>query len=230
MSYANYAEQKGWQTLFCPTGADRAHFTEHLSSRLVSGSRLLDIGFGQGHVLAWSADNGVEAHGVEIQQNLLHEAQSRGYTVYPSLKEVPSEYFGLVSAFDVLEHVPKDSLDSFLLEVSRVMEHGAWFAFRVPNCQSPTGIINQFGDHTHVTMLSGPIVLAMAQDAGFVDVSFTGVRETGDPSSPLIGKLKFLSRNTRISIARFMYRLFWGTGSVPLTANVMIVGRKPQRG
>jgi 2-polyprenyl-3-methyl-5-hydroxy-6-metoxy-1,4-benzoquinol methylase len=73
------------------------------------------------------------------------------------VKLVLEQGYDVVTAFDVMEHVPHDEIPVFLNEIYRVAKPNTTVIFWFPNCQSPAGFISQFVDHTHVSMLSGPL-------------------------------------------------------------------------
>lgn len=52
-----------------------------------------------------------------------------------------------------MEHIPQNSLTEFINEVKRVLKVGGVFIARVPNGDSPFGLLNQNGDVTHITTI-----------------------------------------------------------------------------
>lgn len=91
------------------------------------GSRVLDLGCGEGHLLAWlEQTKGCQARGVEISQSRVRKALSRGLTVYQGdidegLADYPDQAFDYVILSQTLQEArrPRD----VLLEMIRVGRH-----------------------------------------------------------------------------------------------------------
>lgn len=80
-----------------------------ISELIPPGSRVLDLGCGDGALLAWLRENKqVEARGVEINRELVQKAISRGVTVYQgdidqSVTEYPEQAFDYVILSQTLQ-------------------------------------------------------------------------------------------------------------------------------
>jgi methionine biosynthesis protein MetW len=93
-----------------------------ISELIDSGSKVLDLGCGDGALLAWLRENKqVEARGVEMKRELVQKAIGRGVTVYQgdideSVKEYPSEAFDYVILSQTLQETrqPLRVLDEML--------------------------------------------------------------------------------------------------------------------
>ena len=143
------------------------------------------------------------------------------------MSEVPSERYDIVTGFDLLEHLPLNEISPFLNEIKRITKPSGVVLFRFPNCQSSAGLINQFCDHTHLTMLSGPIVLHLVKKAGFVDVSYQEAR--------VLGSINFINRIARLLMKpltllfTYMYRIAISDSNTPLSKNVILQAKKLQQ-
>ena len=225
--YDDYDDLKGWKTLFQPSIQEAHLYFKEFSHIEFSGSYLLDIGFGSGGLLGWARQQGAIVAGVELQEKLIKAATKEGIEVYKKLAEVPSEHYDIVTGFDLLEHLPLSEITSFLDEIKRITKPAGVILFRFPNCQSPAGFINQFGDHTHVTMLSGPIVMNLMKKAGFEDVSYKEAR--------VMRSVNFLNRVARgllkplTFLFTYTYRVTISDRNTPLSKNVILQARKPKQ-
>jgi len=93
-----------------------------ISELIDSGAKVLDLGCGDGALLAWLRENKqVEARGVEMRRELVQKAIARGVTVYQgdideSVKEYPAQAFDYVILSQTLQETrqPLRVLDEML--------------------------------------------------------------------------------------------------------------------
>ena len=223
-AYQGYQEWKGWHTFFSPTVQESELFHHEFKLIPLAQKNVLDIGFGSGALLAWMKSVGANVAGVEIQSNLLEAAQKQNITVYNDISRAPSEHFDIISIFDVLEHLTNDEIQFLLGQAYRVACQGCTIIIRVPNCQSPAGLANQFADPTHISMLSGPIVKALLQQANFQRVF---VREALlQPSSKPFNRILRKLAAPIIYVFKSLYMLTWSVRLTPLSSNVIIIATK----
>ena len=80
-----------------------------ITSIIPPGSRVLDLGCGDGELIAWLMENkGVDARGVELLPDLVQSAIARGASVYQgdietSLKDYPDQAFDYVILSQTLQ-------------------------------------------------------------------------------------------------------------------------------
>lgn len=222
ISYDGYREWKQWNRLFDPQAHECDLFHREFRDIPLRNKRLLDIGFGSGALLGWASSEGADIAGIELQSELRDAATTRGITTYESLDAAPDSSFDVVTAFDVLEHIPRDHLVPFLKQLRRIAATDARIVLRVPNCQCAAGLLNQFGDATHVTMLSGPIVQQLCLQAGLATMQVRESMEATPPGGFLKSLLRPLQRMTR-RLAKLAFRLMWSSGSTPLSTNVTVI-------
>ena len=159
-----YAEWKGWakDDFGHFDRADAVYFEAELRRTKLSfppGSRILEIGFGNGNFLGFATAKGWLAEGTEVNPALIAAARAKGYHVAhaASLSEFADGSFDLVVAWDVLEHIDRREVMTFLKEVKRVQKMGGIFLARFPNGSSPFGLYYQNGDLTHVLAVGIPM-------------------------------------------------------------------------
>jgi 2-polyprenyl-3-methyl-5-hydroxy-6-metoxy-1,4-benzoquinol methylase len=219
--YEKYAEWKNWNHFFSPRTAERRLYESDLKEVRLEEKKFLDIGFGNGALLAWAREKGALVFGVEIQEFLRNEALKNGVTAYENLTEIAPASVDIVCLFDVLEHIPRDQLQDFIAEIRRICAPGSTIVARIPNCQSFLGLINQFGDPTHITMLSGPLVESYFRKAGWARVysrEAADIIESSDLKYWLFRPVRTLSRY----IFKLVLRLAWSTGNTLMSANVVV--------
>jgi 2-polyprenyl-3-methyl-5-hydroxy-6-metoxy-1,4-benzoquinol methylase len=222
--YESYKEWKGWHELFNPSAQEKALFEKEFCSLILSSKKFLDFGFGSGALLAWAKSKGSDVTGIEVQGALIAAAKEINIPAHASTKHLNDNVFDVISFFDVLEHVPIDEIHELLQEAYRIAKTGCTLIIRVPNCQSPAGLANQFADPTHVSMLSGPILKAFLEDAHFKNIY---VREAHlQPSSNSLNRLLRILSKPLIYCFEAIYRLTWSVRQTPLSCNVIIVANK----
>ena len=223
--YESYDDWKGWTDLFSPSNLEIDLYDKEFSGIIISDKDFLDIGFGSGALLKWASLKGARVAGTELQEVLIKAATKAGIKCYKDLSEIPSHSYDIVTAFDLFEHIPFSELPQFLAEIFRIVRPNGRVIARFPNCQSPAGLASQFGDHTHVSMLSGPIVKHLMSREGFVNISYKAARTPANKSLFVRFFKKLLSPITFLH--EFTYRITWSIRAAPLTSNVIIVASKP---
>jgi len=138
--------------------------------------RLLDVGCSRGYLLEAARERGWQVAGVEINRRSVEVARSRGLEVHCgdiATAPFPPETFDLVTAFDVIEHVP--SPGGFLATVRQLLRPRGLLVLTTPNISglvprctywlvgrtigawehpTPPGHLVQFSRHTLLDLLS----------------------------------------------------------------------------
>jgi SAM-dependent methyltransferase len=143
----------------------------------------LDIGCGDGSVLARLRDAGFDPHGLDLDERSiavatnkfgLRQVQARTLGDYAAGARAQGRKFGLITFFEVLEH--QDAPVDFLSEVASLCEPGALVAGSVPNRQRfLAGADRHLGDGDlpphHFLWFSPQSLTALLRRAGFDDIS-----------------------------------------------------------
>ncbi|SEF14615.1 2-polyprenyl-3-methyl-5-hydroxy-6-metoxy-1,4-benzoquinol methylase [Rhizobiales bacterium GAS191] len=165
--YGHYSKWKRWDPrgfLVC-TPHEASYFAGELRNVLVEGARVLEIGFGNGNFLRFASDRGATVSGTELLDEAVASARRCGIRVYrPDLSDAAAEsagQFDLIAAFDVLEHMTFDEIIEVFESLSRLLKVGGHVIARFPNGQSPLGRVPQYGDHTHRSVLSSPLLMQL---------------------------------------------------------------------
>jgi 2-polyprenyl-3-methyl-5-hydroxy-6-metoxy-1,4-benzoquinol methylase len=223
--YESYDDWKGWADLFSPSNLEIDLYDKEFSGIIISDKDFLDIGFGSGALLKWASLKGARVAGTELQEVLIKAADKAGIKCYKDLSEIPNHSYDIVTAFDLFEHIPLSELPQFLAEIFRIIRPNGRIVARFPNCQSPAGLASQFGDHTHVSMLSGPIVKYLMARQGFIDISYKCARTIANKSLLIKIFKKLLTPFTLLH--EFTYRITWSIRTAPLSSNVILMASKP---
>jgi SAM-dependent methyltransferase len=97
--------------------------------------RMLDLGCGAGQQLNYYKESGWETFGVEISKEASRKARNSGHEVFcGTLEEAnyPSDYFILIRARHVLEHLPNPV--GTLIEIQRILKKNGQLVLETPNC------------------------------------------------------------------------------------------------
>ena len=232
---ADYVQWKSWVDAefgkYSPL--DAGYYAAEFGVRPQTKARVLEIGFGNGSLLGWLRDAGVDTYGVEANPVLIDRAKQflRGEKAFSSLEDATlsslSGTFSYIIGLDVLEHVPMDSLPGMLCRVRSLLAPGGVAIFRFPNGDSPFGRLYQHGDPTHVTTLGSERIAYFARRAG---LEVSAVRA---PALPLRGigltraLRRALIRLARQVIERMVGQIYFGGRQVSLDPNSVAVLVRP---
>ena len=122
--------------------------------------RLLEIGCGMGHLLAWLAPD-YEVHGSDINEWALEEARQvvpQGHFALLSAEDLsayPQAHFQVLIAKHVVEHLPHP--EQAVAEMSRVLSPGGLLLLATPNLDSPMRLRKKeqwigYQDPTHISL------------------------------------------------------------------------------
>lgn len=223
--YDDYLDFKpDWQGKPSP-GFD-AYFakTEPLAA-LPTGSRLLEIGFGDGQLLRWCRGKGHAITGVEIVPALVERARELGIDCLAGPVDeatLGSRMFDAIVAFDVLEHMTFEEIASFFANTRPNLAPNGFYLLRFPNGASPFGYSYQASDITHKSVLSLGIMKQLAQRAGLQVVATLQPR----PYPPgLLAKVKRrLGYALQDTIGWLLTQAYYG-GKAHLEANLLVMLR-----
>ena len=213
---------------------DARYFESEFGGGTYSAARALDIGFGNGPVLAWLRDRGADVYGVEANPVLVDRAARQLGTsrIFSNLQDSSLQAlvgtFTHVIALDVMEHVPLEELPSILARIRELLAPEGIAVLRFPNGDSPFGRLNQHGDPTHVTTLGGERLAYFARRAGFVVLE---IRAPALPASG-VGLVRGIKRRlmhfARGLIEHAVSRLYLGGRRIPLDPNYTAVLQRPR--
>lgn len=146
-----------------------------------ASARCLDIGCGQGGLVEFLRQRGfTAAYGVDLSREQVEFAHSRGRDfvrrgdVIDFLSEQPREW-DVITAFDFLEHLPRDSVLPVLKAVQQSLSRGGLLIARVPNGAGPLSGAIQHSDFTHESTFTARSLSQLGHAAGFASAEFREV-------------------------------------------------------
>lgn len=159
----------------------------------------LDLACGCGElVYALEQQGFTRTAGVDLCAEELEEARRfvRGplekADVLEHLASLPDGSLGFVTAFNIVEHLPKERIPGFFREARRVLSPGGSLVAMVPNAMSPFGASTRYWDITHQLAFTPSSVRQLARMAGFREreVEF---RECGPVPHGLKSAVRYLA-------------------------------------
>lgn len=153
---------------------ESAYFRRELSRvPLHRASRVLELGFGNGSFMTYAMGKGYLVHGTEADAASIDLARKRGFEAFTLEQCSTLEGYDLVVAFDVFEHLDTQELHVLFDALRyRLLKPGGHVLARFPNGQSPFGLVNQYGDITHKSVIGREKIfqLCYAHDMEVVEV------------------------------------------------------------
>ena len=187
-----YSDWKGWsREAFGIVGrGDRAYYQRELKELMGTGTRrVLEIGFGNGAVLAFGRARGWTMTGTELQAELVARAIQHGFDARDSaaFDELPDGGFDGIIALDVFEHIVPEQSIEFLTGLGRKLRTGGHIVLRFPNADGWIGNPFQNGDPTHVNAIGMLKMTYYARAAGLRIGSFRPAARRGFATSAIHG-------------------------------------------
>lgn len=148
----------------------------------VEGRPVVDLGCGRGEWLDLLQEHGLQAYGVDRSAAVARYCRDRGVEVVEAdlltfLEDQPDSSLGAVTAIQVLEHFPIETVDHIAQEVWRVLKPGGLFLFETPNPHNLIVGANTFYvDPTHVRPLHPATMAFLLEQRGYVRVETTFLR------------------------------------------------------
>jgi O-antigen chain-terminating methyltransferase len=121
-------------------------------------------------------------------------------------------YFDVVTAFNIVEHIKKEKIQYLLSLINRKIRPGGMFIMEVPNADSPLGIHTFFTDITHEFAFSRKLAQKLLRLAGF-----DNIRVMYQP----------MRRNPLIKLGqKIVAKLFGSEYPLMFSGNIILVGYK----
>jgi len=157
---------------------------------------IVDLGCGAGQFLYLLNSLGyTDITGVDLSPARVEEARAaipQARVMERDLREALATHpgrFGLITAFDVLEHISKNEVLAVLIQAAHALRPGGRLIVQAPNGESPWVGPVAYGDFTHEWIPTPKSLAELFSQAGLV--SF-GVRECGPVVHGFKSDLRFL--------------------------------------
>jgi 2-polyprenyl-3-methyl-5-hydroxy-6-metoxy-1,4-benzoquinol methylase len=135
---------------------------------------LLEIGCGEGHLLAFLKDAGyTNLAGFDLSPENVELCHKRGLTFVRQHDALRLQEFSVATqceaifCLDVIEHLPKEQAVPFLQQVFARLRDGAYVVIQAPNMGSVVGLFHRYADLTHEYGLTERTAVTLLMTAGF---------------------------------------------------------------
>lgn len=147
-----------------------------LVARFAGCGPVLDLGCGLGEVLELFAELGVEAHGVDIDADLVDLCVARGLSATAEegvayLESLPDHSLGGLFSAQVVEHLQPQELANLVAVASQKLREGGLIVLETINVQSLYVYAHSYPiDPTHVRPVAPVYLEFLVRQAGFREV------------------------------------------------------------
>lgn len=225
-AYADYHGWKGWGAGRDAEGEVARAVVELKMTEVPPPARLLEIGFGDGAFLKRAREIGYDCAGLERSAASVEGLRAAGIDARAGGPEAfAGRNFDVIVAFDVFEHIALPDLADVLRQLGALVAAGGRLLARFPNMASPFGLVNQYGDLTHITALSPGSFAQVARLAGFETVRVANAATVFSGGRGVRALLKPLAFATRTVIEFVLSFAYYGK-LTPLAPSVVVVMRK----
>lgn len=160
--YRNEEEVRQNQRIYLPYFEGRQH--------------VLDLGCGKGEFLELLRESGIEAQGVDLNEQMVRICQEKGLTVVRDdavrhLAEYPDNSLGGIFAAHLIEHLPEHLLHDLVRLAQAKLQPGAYLILETPNPLCLWALVNYFYlDLSHERPLHPQGMAFLLEGYGFRDV------------------------------------------------------------
>lgn len=143
----------------------------------VGDRSIVDIGCGRGEWLELLAEEGLVAHGVDMNRISVAQCRDVGLRVIEAealgyLRGLPDNSIGALTGMHIIEHLPLDALIGLLDESLRVLKSNGVIILETPNPENIiVGACNFYFDPTHQRPLPPPPMKFILEARGFINVT-----------------------------------------------------------
>jgi 2-polyprenyl-3-methyl-5-hydroxy-6-metoxy-1,4-benzoquinol methylase len=192
-------------------------------------TRILDIGCGMGFLMLALKKSGYQfTNGIDTDEQQVASCKQKNLDVTlvkdsTEFLKVNAGKYDLITAFDLLEHIPASNQIDFVKNIYQSLSTGGMFIATVPNANSVLASRNRYIDHTHHVLFTEISLDFVLYNGGFREI----VIEPLDYIIPSASFRSFLHR-TLLRYFRFRRRLemiaelgtTWGK-KIPLSFNII---------
>ncbi len=150
---------------------------------------IIDIGCGRGEWLELLSEEGLVAHGVDLNRVLVNQCKDAGLRVIEAeaiayLRTLPDNSVGALTGMHIIEHLPFDAIIGLFDESLRVLKSNGIVILETPNPENIiVGACNFYFDPTHLRPLPPPSMKYILEARGFINVNILRLHPMMDRSN-----------------------------------------------
>ncbi len=143
------------------------------AARFQGSANILDIGCGRGEMLEVFREAGIEAHGIDLNDDSIALCRHKGLAaekadLFTYLASLPDSKLGGVVCCQVVEHLPANRLPEFIRLAHSKLRSGSILAIETPNPESLAIFATHFYlDPTHQHPIPPALLSFYLEEAGF---------------------------------------------------------------
>jgi len=158
---------------------------EPYGALLAGQGPLLDFGCGRGELLEIAEQAGIEARGIDLDEELVQQANARGRTAAAGdgivlLRETAAGSLGSISAIHVIEHLSPEDLEAFFTGSFNALRPGGLLLMETINPHEVSAASTFWVDPTHRGPIFPEVSLALALSNGFASAHVFAPDGSGD--------------------------------------------------
>ena len=188
--YVSFEEAfRGERKMICERlGA--AYFDKVKTAVAASGDKgivdVIDLGCGRGEWLELLCRNKFKAVGVDANRHMTECCRKLGLNVVDAdaieyMEEIERESVSVVTGFQIVEHLPFESLLRLFDATLKALRHGGIAIFETPNPDNiKVGSYSFYYDPTHIKPIPAPTLKFLLENRGFAEVEI--VKLNPDPT------------------------------------------------
>jgi len=152
-------------------------------------ARILDIGCAMGFALLWLRDLGyTAAEGIDLDEGMIRQCHEQKLTATcvedaAAWLETRAGEFELVTAFDLVEHLPPEQQLELCRAIHSALAPGGRFVCTVPNASSALASRWRYMCWTHRSSFTEHSLDYLLYNAGFREVTVAGLELMAPPRS-----------------------------------------------
>lgn len=163
---------RGSEELIKKRVSEHLHIFAELPPKIKT-KKIIDIGCGRGEFLMVMKENGLNAHGIDMNKDMVERAINLGLSAEENdalsfLRDQPSSSLAAVTGFHIVEHIPFEPLMEIFQECYRTVAKGGLVLFETPNPKSlQVGADTFYTDPSHLKPLPPGLLSFMLEYNGF---------------------------------------------------------------
>jgi len=191
--------------------------------------KILDIGCGTGHFLNFLMRKGyINFIGIDISQSQI-EFCKKFITQYCKTADAfdylnnKKNFYSIISANDVIEHIPPKKLIIFLRMIYSALKPEAVLFLKLPNMSNPFALNNRYRDFTHECGFTEKSIYQVLYAVGFRKIIIK------PPKTHLKSIKDIISKAILEILYFFLRKMFWYQGfAAPkiLSSRLVVIAKK----